>query len=165
MRTAAAVAVLLFTVGAYGCGGLGGAGIAPLRLANRDELRGALLDTIPERLGSCDPSTLGPGDTLRVTFDRPHPPQLAARTPDGGWRYIVHPFVSLGPSLMPPERFAGLDTVVLVAGATPATVPVEGRDTEPVFSAPGAHRLLVLSHLGTDAARPIWSCAITVREP
>lgn len=165
MRTAAAVAVLLSTVGAYGCGGLGGAGAEPLRLANRGELGAAPRDSIPERLGSCDPGTLGEGDTLRVAFDRPHPSQLAARTPDGGWRYLVHPFASLGPSLMPPERFARLDTVVLVAGVTPAVVPVEGRDTEPVFSAPGVHRLLVLSHLGTDAARPIWSCAITVREP
>lgn len=165
MSRVAAAAALLAVAVVPACAGAGSGGSAPLRISNVDELTRSELASVPDRLGHCSPAAVGEGDTVRVVLDRPHPSQMAVRTPDGGWRYVIHPFGSQWPSLMPPERFSALDTVTLVAGRTPAAVPVEGRDVEPIFTGEGVHRLLVLSHLGTDAVRPIWSCSITVGPP
>lgn len=138
---------------------------APLRLDNADRLPTSLRDTVRRRIGSCRPARLSPGDTLTLRIERPHPSQLALVDPGGRWIYLVHPF-PFAPTLASPRTFAADSVFRLVAGETRARVIEEGREEpEPILDRAGDHRILVLSHLGTDADRPIFACTVRVVTP
>lgn len=136
----------------------------PLALADPDRLPAAVRDTVPARAGSCRPARLSRGDTLTLRMRVPHDRQLALVNPSGLWVYLVHPF-SFAPTLAEPEAFATDSVFRLVAGETRARVIVQGREEpEPILDRPGRHRLLLLSHLGTDARRPVYECTVEVEE-
>lgn len=156
------LAAALVLTAACGSGTRGGS--QPLALANADRLAASVLDTVPRRIGSCRPARLARGDTLTLRMDVPHDEQLALVDPDGHWIYLVHPF-PFAPTLAEPPAFAVDSVFRLVAGETRAKVMVEGRDEpEPVLALPGRHRVLVLSHLGTDAREPVFECTVVVEE-